>query len=49
MKSGQTPVLGSSTPVLNMEVKQGKNVIWVFLKILISNESESSRRDVIFI
>jgi len=29
-----------------MKVKQGKSVIWLFLKILMNNHIESSRRDL---
>jgi len=44
----ETPVLGSSVPVLGMKLKRGWQVFWSFLKIdrCSATSMESSRRDV---
>jgi len=43
-----TPVLGSSIPVLGMKVKQGKGVIWLFMKMNLSTtiSMKRSRREL---
>jgi len=43
-----TPLLGCPTPVLNVKVKQGESVIWLFWKINISTviSMERSRREL---
>jgi len=37
------PVLGSSTPVLGMNMKQGKSIVWLFLQISLSTPISMKR------